>query len=250
MIASDDFARHEEAWLLLPWLANGRLSPVERERVEEHLRGCGACSGELAFQRLMCKALAEPDRVTYASGPSFRKLMDRIDGAPASKARETGKPAKAPPAISRIRPSSRRGTVALWRPPGLAWAASFVLAIGVSGFVVSAYRSQPTELPAIYMTHTDPAKTDPNVLEIAFDRSLTIGEVEELLRADGARLVEGPDSSGIFGVTPVAGAAKSNAAGPSRELQLLSGRLRADPRVRWVQPIAMDNEQAGSPRGR
>src|SRR5215469_15364866 len=69
-----------ELWLLLPWLANGRLPHAERTRVEEHVRECEPCARELAAQRLMCQALTEPERITYAPGPSFRKLMDRIDG--------------------------------------------------------------------------------------------------------------------------------------------------------------------------
>ena len=79
-MVTTDSARHEEAWLLLPWLANGRLSQAQRAMVEEHVRLCPACTQELASQRLICRALAEPDRVTYAPGPSFRKLLDRIDG--------------------------------------------------------------------------------------------------------------------------------------------------------------------------
>ena len=90
MIAFDDSARHEEAWLSLPWLANGRLSQAERDKIEPHVRVCAACREELAFQRLLCNALTEPDRVTYAPGPSFRKLMERIDGTvpPARKTQE------------------------------------------------------------------------------------------------------------------------------------------------------------------
>jgi hypothetical protein len=242
MIATGDFAYHEEAWLLLPWLANGRLSPAEREKVEEHVRVCAACTEELAFQRLMCKALAEPDRVTYAPGPSFRKLLERIDATTPQKPREASK-AAAP----RSR-AARSASIALWRPPGLAWAASFVLAIGLAGIASTVYRwSEP-----LYITHTDAARVTPNVLHIAFDRSLTIGEVEQLLRSDNARVVEGPGSTGIFGVTPVA-IASDHANGPnaSREMQVLSARLRADPRVRWVEPISLgeNNEQAHSPRG-
>jgi hypothetical protein len=39
-----DPCHHEESWLLLPWLANGRLSHAERARLEEHLRGCAQCA--------------------------------------------------------------------------------------------------------------------------------------------------------------------------------------------------------------
>src|SRR5438128_2019048 len=78
MNALDDRGHHEEIHLLLPWLANGHLAPAERETAQAHVRRCKECERELAAQQLMCDALTLPDRVTYAPGPSFRKLMDRI----------------------------------------------------------------------------------------------------------------------------------------------------------------------------
>jgi hypothetical protein len=238
MIATGDRARHEEAWLALPWLANGRLSQAERDRIEPHLRECAACREELAFQRLLCNVLTEPDRVTYAPGPSFRKLMDRIDGTapPARKIRERDRTAPVAPA-----PRARNGNTntSLWRPPGLAWAASFVLMVGLAGIITTAYRSsQP-----LYTTHTDAAThVAPNVVHIAFDRSVNIGQAEELLRSAGARIVEGPDSTGIFGVAPNTADTPDHA---GRGIRVLSARLRADPRVRWVEPVAGDDNSPG-----
>jgi hypothetical protein len=240
MIASDDSARHEEAWLSLPWLANGRLSQTERDKIEPHVRTCAACREELAFQRLLCNVLTEPDRVTYAPGPSFRKLMDRIDGT-APPPRKTRQP-DADPAI----PTRRRinSNMSLWRPPGLAWAATFILAIGLGGVATSVYRSsQP-----LYRTHTDSPHAAANVLHIAFDRSVTVGEAEEVLRKSGARVVEGPDGSGTVGIAPTN--LTSGNTTPERvsvEMRALATRLHADPRVRWVEPVPADN--APTPRG-
>ena len=178
-----DAARHEECWLLLPWLANGRLPAAERARMEEHVRSCEACAREVAWQRLMCQTLTEPDRITYAPGPSLRKLLGRIDGQPRAPARIAVPPARA-----------------AWRPAAFRAAAGLVLIIALAALGPIAYRwSQP-----LYATRTSPAPAAPGVLHIAFQRSLTIGEVEELLRSAGARVVAGPDASGIFGVAPVA----------------------------------------------
>jgi Putative zinc-finger len=227
MIASDDSARHEEAWLSLPWLANGRLSQAEREKIEPHVRTCAACREELAFQRLLCNVLTEPDRVTYAPGPSFRKLVDRIDGTvpPARESREQNREQNKAPAV----PPRRRNDshLSAWRPPGLAWAATFILAIGLGGVATTVYRSsQP-----LYVTHTDVTHRAANVLHLSFDRAVTVGEAEEVLRASGARVVEGPDSTGVIGVTPV----------NRVEMRVLATRLHADPRVRWVEPIPADD---------
>jgi Putative zinc-finger len=233
-------ARHEECWRLLPWLANGRLPAAERARVEEHVRECVACAHEVSAQRLLCEALAEPDRVSYAPGPSFRKLMERIDGG-AARPRETQPAQLAPPA------GTTHGAVAAyspWRPPGLAWAASFVLMVGLAVLSAAAYRwSQP-----LYATHTATAAVNAGVLHIAFERSLPIGEVEELLRAAGARVVEGPGTTGIFGVTPVAPMTQP-AAGTregSPEMRALAARLRSDARVRWIEPLASNAAPAST----
>ena len=228
-------SRHEESWLLLPWLANGRLSQGERAALEEHLRECAACTQELAQQRLLCQVLTEPERVTYAPGPSLRKLMERIDG-------------HAPARPQEVRPVSRRSApsalAAAWRPPGLAWAASFVLAIGLAAFAPTAYRcSQPR-----YATHTALARATPGVLHIAFDRSLPIGEMEEMLRSAGARVVEGPETTGVFGIAPVTvtsrGPAESGEV--SAQLRALAARLSADPRVRWVEPLTGTDGSEGA----
>jgi len=229
MIAFDERSRHDEVWLLLPWLATGRLSAAERAMAEEHVRQCKACEQELAAQHLMGNALTEPDRVTYAPGPSFRKLMDRID------AEEGRKPTRRARVGSSL--IERLGHVSLWRPPGLAWAASFILLFGITGLVVHAYRwSEPHD----FRTVTDAPVAAPNVLHIALDRSIPIGEVEELLRTGGARIVEGPGSTGILGVIPAGVDAHTPPATANRQLRDLSARLRTDPRVLWVQPLAPD----------
>lgn len=214
-------SRHEESWLLLPWLASGRLSHGERLEVEEHLSECEACREELAQQRLMCRLLTEPERVTYAPGPSFRKLMDRIDGhAPAE-------PRAPRPALA------GRGASAApvwWRAPRLAWAASLMLAVGLA-----TYWSQPR-----YVTRSDARPPSAAVLHVAFERSLPIGEMEQLLRSAGARVIEGPDASGIFGIAPAGAATRAapSSAEARPDMRALAARMRADPRVRWVEPLA------------
>jgi hypothetical protein len=226
MMASD--TSHDETWLLLPWLANGRLAAAERSRAEQHVSSCAACARELAQQRLMCQALAEPDRVTWAPAPSFRKLLDRVDGHADAPQRKKRFAARAPVVTFWPRHA--------WRPPGLAWAASFVLAIGLGGMAATAYHwSQP-----LFVTHTLAANPTPGVLHIAFDRSVSIGEVEDALHSAGAHVITGPDASGIFGIAPLPAAPSTDAAAlsaVSEQMRVLEARLRADARVRWVEPL-------------
>lgn len=216
----DALLSHEESWRLLPWLVNGRLEGAERTRLERHVRGCEACARELSLQQLWCDALTAPERVSHAPGPSFRKLMERIDAAGEAVRTETPTPA--------ARAARAR---AAWRPPGLAWAASFVACVALGTFAVTAYRwSQP-----LYMTHTAPVAAPAGVLHLAFERSLAIGDAERLLLGAGARVVEGPDASGVFGVAPAAGAATP--AERDAQLRALAERLRADAHVRWIEPL-------------
>ncbi len=218
-MSADALLSHEESWRLLPWLANGRLEGTERARLERHVHACETCAQELSLQRLWCDALTAPERVTYAPAPSFRKLMERIDAA-GSAGTETPTPA--------ARAARARAT---WRPPGLAWAASFVACVALGTFAVTAYRwSQP-----LYVTHTAPSAAPAGVLHLAFERSLASGDAERLLLATGARVVEGPDASGVFGVAPAASALTP--AERDAQLRALAERLRADAHVRWIEPL-------------
>jgi hypothetical protein len=218
-MTTNHIAQHEEAWLLLPWLANGALRGGDRGWVEEHVRGCVACAEELAAQRRVCAVLTAPERVSYAPGPSFRKLLERID------ANATGRgPQPARRTAAAAARSARRAAYA-WRPPGLAWAACFVLALGLGAATVTAYYwSQPR-----YATFTSAPSATPGMLHIAFDRTIAVSEAEDALRAAGARVITGPDASGVFGVAPVAGG--------GAQLPALAMRLRSDSRVRWVEPL-------------
>ena len=221
-MSADPLLSHEESWRLLPWLANGRLEGAERVRLERHVRGCEACAQELSLQRLWCDALTAPERVTYAPAPSFRKLMERIDAAGSARSSGTEAPT---PAVRAAR------TRAAWRPPGVAWAASFVACVALGTFALTAYRwSQP-----LYMTHTASPAAPAGVLHLAFERSLAIGDAERLLLASGARVVAGPDASGVFAVAPAADAATP--AERAAQLRALAERLRADARVRWIEPL-------------
>jgi hypothetical protein len=238
MIAMDEQRRHKEVWLLLPWLANGRISPAERATAEAHVGQCTACQQELEVQQRMCKAFTAPDRVVYAPGPSLRKLMDRID---ADSGNSRAVPSNKQPNVQSL--TARLGHVSLWRPPGLAWAASFLLLFGMTGMMLTAYHHL---FAATITTKSDLRHAvNPNVLHIWLDRSVPIGEVEELLRANGARIEEAPSNTGVLGVTPIGIVpGKTSSTSANQQLLALSARLLTDPRVLWVQPLTDDGTPA------
>jgi len=240
-----DTCSHADAWLMLPWLANGRLPSAEHMRLEEHVRDCSQCARELALQRRLCEVLTEPERVSYAPGPSFRKLLDRIEGHADGRGPA---PVTELPKVTELRPSRLRRIAAARRaaarPPGLAWAASFAVLAAFLGLAATTYRwAQP-----LYVTHTEKsAPASITVLHVAFVPALSIAGVGEALQGAGARVVEGPDASGIVGVVPAT--ASRDTAGAGAGLQALATRLRADARVRWVEPVAGSEPLSASPHG-
>jgi hypothetical protein len=100
----------------------------------------------------------------------------------------------------------------------------------------------------VYATYST-AHAAGDVLHVAFDRSLPFGEVEELLRSAGARVVEGPGTTGIFGIVP-SGSVAPRAAGAtvSPQLRALAARLHGDARVRWIEPLLPEDSQGSPPQ--
>ena len=210
---------HDESWLQLPWHANGMLPPAERAAVDEHLHACERCARELTVQRQLHTALSAPDRGSYAPGPSFRKLLARIDA---------GASAPRPAAAAR----SERRVVHARFSPWHAWAASVLLLVGGALATTAFLWSQPR-----YATHTLARTASSDVLHIAFVPSLSLAQAGEILRAAHARVVEGPGATGVVGVVSADGSTR----------RTLADRLHAEAAVRWIEPIADATPQPDAP---
>ena len=73
---------HDEAFELIPWLVNGRISRSEQESVERHLLQCDACRLEVEEQRRLRQAIRRDiSKVEYAPQASLQKLLARIDAS-------------------------------------------------------------------------------------------------------------------------------------------------------------------------
>ena len=86
---------HAEAWALLPWLANGRIAPEDREWVDAHVQGCAECRAELASQRLVATHVNREDSVSPQPAASeeqrsFNKLWARIEASESASTAATG----------------------------------------------------------------------------------------------------------------------------------------------------------------
>ena len=93
---------------------DGELAPVERERVDAHLKGCPACQGRLAEERAL---IERASRLLGMAAP----------------------PERAMPPLQQLR--QPRLTWRLRRP--LAWAATLIMAVGFGWFARGEYRRAP-----------------------------------------------------------------------------------------------------------
>jgi hypothetical protein len=83
-----DAAAHENAWLLLPWFANGTLGAAESRQVESHLAACEGCRNELQRCRDLAVALRhEPEAAPSPHPIQLARLMSRLDEIDTAAAR-------------------------------------------------------------------------------------------------------------------------------------------------------------------
>lgn len=210
---------HAEAWALLPWLANGRLAPDEREWVDAHVSTCAECREELAQQRKIANEMSRAEAMPPASAGdeqrSFNKLWARIEAA------ESAAPASAPQLIAGGTRSSR----------AVRWLAAAVVvqAIGLGVIGVTAFNRPAFKTVADLET---PRSNAPAV-RLVFQPNTSIGTINTLLIHQGLTLVEGPGDAGNFRAELSADAVASGATADK-----VAAVLSKDPNVSFAQPIA------------
>jgi hypothetical protein len=209
---------HAEAWALLPFLANGRISAEEREWVEMHVHSCEACRDEFAVQQSLARQLRD-GQAPFAGGEqrAFAKLWTRIEAS------ESALPAQSDVAVRSIGSAPRR--TVRWLA-----AAVVVQAIGLALLGVTALRT--SDMPAgefRTVTSTETRTLGP-AIRLVFSADASIAEVTDILSRHDLELIGGPQGGGIF----TAGM-KDAASGPSAES--VATRLREDERVQFAEPI-------------
>ena len=216
---------HAEAWALLPWLANGRIAPEDREWVEAHVQACAECRAELASQRLVASHVnrdesASPQPVASEEQRSFNKLWARIEASESAATPATGTTGVAVPV-----PRSSR--TVRWLA-----AAVVVQAIGLGILGLTLNNQQPAA-PA-YKTVTAPeARLNAPAVSLAFAPQTSMATVNTLLTHQGLSIVGGPGGEGNFRAELSADAVASGATAES-----VAAVLSKDPNVTFAQPIA------------
>ncbi|HUQ11138.1 MAG TPA: zf-HC2 domain-containing protein [Steroidobacteraceae bacterium] len=218
---------HAEAWDLLPWLANGRIQPADREWVEAHVQACAECRAELSSQRMLATNLRDPGAGTQAMNESstseeqrsFDKLWARIEAAEA-----------AAPAAQTSGLAPRRVS----RPVRWLAAAVVVQGIGLALFGFNALRSAGPGKPGyITVTREAPVRSNAPMVSVVFEPGASIDTVNTLLTHQGLSIVSGPGLSGNFTAALSADAVASGASAES-----VAAVISKDPNVTFAQPIA------------
>jgi hypothetical protein len=218
---------HAEAWDLLPWMANGRLAPADREWVDAHLQVCAECRAELSAQRVLSAHLSgadgEPAQAmnTGASDEqrSFDRLWARIDAAES-----------ATPVAQAVSASPRRASRAVrWLA-----AAVIVQGIGLALFGFEALRSTDSGKPGyVTVTSESPVRGTAPMVSLVFEPRASIDTINTLLAHQGLSIVSGPGLSGNFTAALSADAVASGASAES-----VAAVISKDPNVTFAQPIA------------
>jgi anti-sigma factor RsiW len=219
---------HAEAWALLPWLANGRLSADDREWVEAHVAGCAECRAELAAQRTVVAHMVGGDPQPVSANDeqkSFNKLWARIEAAESATT-----PVTTPAAAGIARPSrpSRPSRAVRWLA-----AAVVVQAIGLGALGVGALRDDGVAQDDI-VTVADPMpRLDAPAVRIVFAPQASIETINTLLVHQGLSIVSGPGTQGNFTAELLPDAIASGASAES-----VAQVISKDPNVSFAQPVA------------
>lgn len=204
---------HRRIWELIPWVVNGSADAADRQAVEEHLRDCGDCRDEYAFQsRLHAGIAAETTSTSDAQAQAgLRQLLARIDAGT--------RPEAAPAAPRRFRPGSRA-----------LLAAVVVQAIGLALFAVLLLQRERVD--ARYETLTRaPERAVPAAIRLVPAPALTLAELQALLASQKLHVVESNPAGSIYGLA-------FDEAVPSDAVAATVERLRANRGVLLAEPIA------------
>ena len=211
--------RHETAWQLLPWLAQGTLEDRELRGTLEHLKYCEVCREELRYLPEL-RAAAPPAGSEASPDPdaAFRRLIRRVEAFEDRQARTPGS-----------------GTFLHWvrtlDTPAAVWAGLLlVLALG-TGWML-----RPGPEAALFRVLSDEAPaTSPDAaqLRVVFAPETPELRLREILLSVGAELADGPSPTGVYTLRlPSAqGVAQDELA-----------RLRSLPEIRFLEPIFAPQE--------
>ncbi|MGH8592913.1 MAG: zf-HC2 domain-containing protein [Gammaproteobacteria bacterium] len=229
---------HHDVWLLLPWYVNGTLEGRELDLVQQHLQVCITCRKELAVQQRLAETIRNSKIIALSPQIAFSRLRERIgSGAQSLKAQTRGWRSlhrRCSDGWARLSRGSlpRRAAIALSLPVLL-----------IIGLVLSARLwLAPVNVEPKYHTLANPGSLPApkeNEIRVVFAETVNQEQIEQLVLAVDAQIVDGPSSVGAYTLRV------------GHNLSAAVERLRRDPRVLFAEPalpIARANPSADSRR--
>ena len=223
----EDHDKHQWAWELLPWLANGSLDESERTQIKVHLDGCTLCQEELARCRGLATAVAETNANDWLpSSQHMAGLLAKLPLAPAPAAPRTRRHRQVPfwqrwlEDFGALKPAIR-WTLAL--ETGLLAALMLVL--------VAPRAPQAPQYETLSSAPSQTAALGPR-LRVVFRADTLLGEMRQLLNGLHAQIVQGPSDLGVM--TLALPPSPKNGADPLRKAL---ETLRANPKVVLAEPL-------------
>jgi hypothetical protein len=236
---------HRAVWDLIPWLVAGSASPIEQQRVQQHLAHCEDCRDELAFHQslrdgmqpqvqlatstanttanITTEATAPDAAADAAANAGLARLWARVDQAQpaAAPGRALG---DAPPTVVSSNTPRQRWLVA----------AVFLQSIGLAALAALLLQRQP-EAP--YQTlSSPPTAACAALVRLVPAPDVTLGQLSALLARHGLQIVESSHDGTVLGLArlgpPTAVSVPTTLAVPE-----LATRLRSEPGVLLAEPV-------------
>jgi len=171
-----DPAAHKVADVLLPWFVNGTLASDEHAFVEKHLRDCPQCRREVAWLRDLHAACLTVSQTSTDAAPAARRLRNHLEA----------------------RSPLSRPTRPQWRW-ALAGAFAAFATLGTLGTLGTAWFVASND-DALYRTlgvrETAPPRN--GTIVVVFAPATTELDLRRIVRAAGARIVDGPTQSNAY----------------------------------------------------
>jgi Putative zinc-finger len=193
---------------LLPWYVNDTAPSADRALVEDHLRVCGACRERLRSELELLAQIRRPESARMPDAIESWQRFERTlgDVAPVRE------------------PVAGQTRLLRWVVAGQA-AALAVLAVLLAQVLWRQERSVPS-FRTVTTPAAGPAATQFTV-RVAAAAGVTAQAVEQIARAHGARVVNGPSTQGVYTLE----------LDPAAVQQQVLAQLRTVPELQFVEQV-------------
>jgi hypothetical protein len=233
MSAHQENSSHDEAALLLPWYANGTLEGREKMLVEEHVRSCIVCRRALSAEYRTLDVFRNESPLDQSVQAGFERLHDRIVARHPSRLRSR---------LARLSSMAGSSFMNMFRSfpgerlrPALIAAPLVLVTVGFGLMHLAGERQWFNGGPIYtdaatategYRTLSSPSAEVANAddVHVIFARYTSTETIHNLLKAIPARIVAGPDNTGVYTVRLTSVSGKS-------ERQAAIAKLRNQPKV-------------------